>query len=111
MMDTRIGFGYDSHEFKPGVPLRLGGMTLNHPEGLAGHSDVARGHRAQQRIGDGVKQHIAVRVSGEAFAVLDRQSADDERNARLEDVRVKAVADPHTHRFAPSDDPPATVRR
>ncbi len=38
-MDTRIGFGYDSHEFKSGVRLRLGGMTLDHPEGLAGHSD------------------------------------------------------------------------
>jgi 2-C-methyl-D-erythritol 2,4-cyclodiphosphate synthase len=38
-MDIRIGFGYDSHEFKPGVPLRIGGMTLDHPEGLAGHSD------------------------------------------------------------------------
>jgi 2-C-methyl-D-erythritol 2,4-cyclodiphosphate synthase len=38
-MSIRIGFGYDSHEFQPGVPLRLGGMTLDHPEGLAGHSD------------------------------------------------------------------------
>lgn len=38
-MDTRIGFGWDSHEFKEGVPLRIGGMTLNHPKGLAGHSD------------------------------------------------------------------------
>jgi 2-C-methyl-D-erythritol 2,4-cyclodiphosphate synthase len=38
-MDIRIGLGYDSHEFKSGVPLRLGGMTLDHPEGLAGHSD------------------------------------------------------------------------
>jgi len=38
-MDTRIGFGYDSHAFKAGVPLRIGGMTLEHPEGLAGHSD------------------------------------------------------------------------
>jgi 2-C-methyl-D-erythritol 2,4-cyclodiphosphate synthase len=38
-MDSRIGFGYDSHAFKPGVPLRIGGMTLDHPEGLAGHSD------------------------------------------------------------------------
>jgi 2-C-methyl-D-erythritol 2,4-cyclodiphosphate synthase len=38
-MDTRIGFGFDSHAFKPGVPLRIGGMTLDHPEGLAGHSD------------------------------------------------------------------------
>jgi 2-C-methyl-D-erythritol 2,4-cyclodiphosphate synthase len=38
-MDTRIGFGWDSHAFKPGVPLRIGGMTLKHHEGLAGHSD------------------------------------------------------------------------
>jgi len=38
-MDTRIGFGWDSHAFKPGVPLRIGGLTLDHHEGLAGHSD------------------------------------------------------------------------
>ncbi|MGA7856636.1 MAG: 2-C-methyl-D-erythritol 2,4-cyclodiphosphate synthase [Terracidiphilus sp.] len=38
-MDTRIGFGFDSHVFKPGIPLRIGGLTLDHPEGLAGHSD------------------------------------------------------------------------
>src|ERR1700677_768366 len=38
-MDTRIGFGYDSHVFQPGVLLRIGGLTLPHHEGLAGHSD------------------------------------------------------------------------
>jgi 2-C-methyl-D-erythritol 2,4-cyclodiphosphate synthase len=38
-METRIGFGYDSHVFSPGVPLRIGGLSLDHPEGLAGHSD------------------------------------------------------------------------
>jgi 2-C-methyl-D-erythritol 2,4-cyclodiphosphate synthase len=38
-MNTRIGFGWDSHAFAPGVPLRIGGLTLDHPEGLAGHSD------------------------------------------------------------------------
>ena len=38
-METRIGFGYDSHVFTPGVPLRIGGLTIDHPEGLAGHSD------------------------------------------------------------------------
>jgi 2-C-methyl-D-erythritol 2,4-cyclodiphosphate synthase len=38
-MNTRIGFGFDSHEFKPGVPLHIGGLALDHPEGLAGHSD------------------------------------------------------------------------
>ena len=38
-MNTRIGFGCDSHAFKPGVRLRIGGLTIDHPEGLAGHSD------------------------------------------------------------------------
>jgi 2-C-methyl-D-erythritol 2,4-cyclodiphosphate synthase len=38
-MEIRIGIGWDSHAFKAGIPLRLGGMTLAHPEGLAGHSD------------------------------------------------------------------------
>ena len=38
-METRIGFGWDSHAFKAGIPLRIGGMTIEHPEGLAGHSD------------------------------------------------------------------------
>lgn len=38
-MSMRIGQGYDSHAFKPGVPLRIGGLDIDHPEGLAGHSD------------------------------------------------------------------------
>lgn len=35
----RIGIGFDSHEFKPGIPLRIGGLTLQHYQGLSGHSD------------------------------------------------------------------------
>ena len=35
----RIGYGWDSHEFKKGVPLKIGGVTLEHDRGLAGHSD------------------------------------------------------------------------
>jgi 2-C-methyl-D-erythritol 2,4-cyclodiphosphate synthase len=35
----RIGYGYDSHEFKPGVPCIIGGLRLEHESGLAGHSD------------------------------------------------------------------------
>jgi 2-C-methyl-D-erythritol 2,4-cyclodiphosphate synthase len=35
----RIGFGWDSHEFKPDVPLKIGGIILAHPKGLGGHSD------------------------------------------------------------------------
>lgn len=38
-MLLRIGYGWDSHEFKAGIPLRIGGLTLPHPKGLGGHSD------------------------------------------------------------------------
>jgi 2-C-methyl-D-erythritol 2,4-cyclodiphosphate synthase len=35
----RIGYGWDSHEFKTGIPLIIGGVTLPHAKGLGGHSD------------------------------------------------------------------------
>jgi 2-C-methyl-D-erythritol 2,4-cyclodiphosphate synthase len=35
----RIGYGWDSHEFKPDIPLKIGGVELPHTHGLAGHSD------------------------------------------------------------------------
>ncbi|MGC2818043.1 MAG: 2-C-methyl-D-erythritol 2,4-cyclodiphosphate synthase [Candidatus Sulfotelmatobacter sp.] len=35
----RIGYGFDSHEFRPGIPLKLGGVALAHEKGLGGHSD------------------------------------------------------------------------
>lgn len=36
---VRIGYGFDSHEFRPGIPLRIGGVALAHDQGLGGHSD------------------------------------------------------------------------
>ncbi len=35
----RIGLGIDAHAFADGVPLVLGGVTIDHARGLAGHSD------------------------------------------------------------------------
>jgi 2-C-methyl-D-erythritol 2,4-cyclodiphosphate synthase len=35
----RIGYGFDSHEFRAGIPLKIGGVTLTHEKGLGGHSD------------------------------------------------------------------------
>jgi len=35
----RIGYGWDSHEFKTGIPLKIGGVRIPHESGLAGHSD------------------------------------------------------------------------
>ena len=36
----RIGFGYDAHRLVSGRPLVLGGVTIPHDRGLAGHSDA-----------------------------------------------------------------------
>lgn len=39
MTDLRIGLGIDAHALEEGVPLVLGGVAIDHPRGLAGHSD------------------------------------------------------------------------
>jgi len=35
-----VGIGYDSHRFAEGRRLVLGGVEIDHPRGLAGHSDA-----------------------------------------------------------------------
>ncbi|HEY8104063.1 MAG TPA: 2-C-methyl-D-erythritol 2,4-cyclodiphosphate synthase [Gaiellaceae bacterium] len=39
MSELRIGIGVDAHALEDGVPLVLGGVTIDYPRGLAGHSD------------------------------------------------------------------------
>jgi 2-C-methyl-D-erythritol 2,4-cyclodiphosphate synthase len=39
MVDVRVGIGVDAHALGEGVPLVLGGVTIDHPRGLLGHSD------------------------------------------------------------------------
>jgi 2-C-methyl-D-erythritol 2,4-cyclodiphosphate synthase len=35
-----VGIGYDSHRFATGRKLVLGGVEVDHPQGLEGHSDA-----------------------------------------------------------------------
>jgi 2-C-methyl-D-erythritol 2,4-cyclodiphosphate synthase len=37
--ELRVGIGVDAHALADGVPLVLGGVTIDFPSGLAGHSD------------------------------------------------------------------------
>ena len=39
MSELRIGIGVDAHAFEEGARLVLGGVPIEHPRGLAGHSD------------------------------------------------------------------------
>ena len=36
----RVGIGHDTHRLEEGRPLVLGGVRVDHPRGLAGHSDA-----------------------------------------------------------------------
>jgi 2-C-methyl-D-erythritol 2,4-cyclodiphosphate synthase len=55
----RIGQGFDVHAFAEGRPLIVGGVRIDHPRGLAGHSDadvlahaVANALLGAARLGD-----------------------------------------------------------
>jgi len=37
--EYRVGTGFDAHALVEGVPLVLGGVAIDHPRGLSGHSD------------------------------------------------------------------------
>jgi len=39
MNELRVGTGFDAHALQDGVPLVLGGVRIDHPRGLTGHSD------------------------------------------------------------------------
>ena len=39
-MSVTTGIGWDSHRLERGRPLILGGVTIEHDRGLAGHSDA-----------------------------------------------------------------------
>lgn len=65
---NRIGYGWDSHEFKSGIPLKIGGITIAHPEGLGGHSD---GDVLLHAITDALLGAVAAPDIGSLFSPSD----------------------------------------
>jgi 2-C-methyl-D-erythritol 2,4-cyclodiphosphate synthase len=66
----RIGYGWDSHEFKAGVPLKIGGVSIEHPKGLGGHSD---GDVLLHAITDALLGAVAAPDIGTLFSPSDPQ--------------------------------------
>ena len=66
----RIGYGWDSHEFRAGIPLRIGGVAIPHPKGLGGHSD---GDVLLHAITDALLGAIAAPDIGSLFSPADPQ--------------------------------------
>lgn len=67
---TRIGYGFDSHEFRAGIPLRIGGVNLPHDKGLGGHSD---GDVLLHAITDALLGAVAAPDIGALFPPSDAQ--------------------------------------
>jgi 2-C-methyl-D-erythritol 2,4-cyclodiphosphate synthase len=88
-MSMRIGCGWDSHAFQPGVPLKIGGIAIDHPEGLAGHSD---GDVLLHSITDALLGALAVGDIGSFFPPGDPRWKDADSaiflNLALEEVRT-----------------------
>src|ERR1700678_1926688 len=87
-MSMRIGYGWDSHAFAPGVPLKIGGIAIDHPEGLAGHSD---GDVLLHALTDALLGALAVGDIGSYFPPGDPRWKDADSaiflNLALEELR------------------------
>jgi 2-C-methyl-D-erythritol 2,4-cyclodiphosphate synthase len=64
----KIGYGWDSHEFKRGIPLKIGGVEIAHDKGLGGHSD---GDVLLHAITDALLGAIAAPDIGTLFSPSD----------------------------------------
>ena len=64
----RIGYGWDSHEFVRGVPLKIGGISLPYEKGLGGHSD---GDVLLHAITDALLGAVAAPDIGSLFSPSD----------------------------------------
>jgi 2-C-methyl-D-erythritol 2,4-cyclodiphosphate synthase len=67
---TRIGYGWDSHEFKARIPLKIGGVALEHSHGLGGHSD---GDVLLHALSDALLGAVAAPDIGSLFPPSDPQ--------------------------------------
>ncbi len=64
----KIGYGWDSHEFKGGIPLKIGGVEIPFAKGLGGHSD---GDVLLHAITDALLGAIAAPDIGTLFSPSD----------------------------------------
>jgi len=64
----RVGIGYDIHRLERGLPLILGGVPLQHDEGLRAHSD---GDALAHAIGDALLGAMALGDLGAHFPDTD----------------------------------------
>ncbi len=73
MSATRVGIGFDAHRLAEGRALVLGGVTLDYPKGLLGHSD---GDALLHALADALLGAVAAPDIGALFPPGDPQWKD-----------------------------------
>jgi 2-C-methyl-D-erythritol 2,4-cyclodiphosphate synthase len=92
-MRQRFGFGYDSHRFGAPRPLVLGGVTIEHPSGLIGHSD---GDAVAHAVSDALLGAAAMGDIGRLFPDSDERWKGVNSMELLADVRHRISAAGYT---------------
>jgi 2-C-methyl-D-erythritol 2,4-cyclodiphosphate synthase len=89
-VSVRSGIGVDTHRFEAGRPLILGGVTVPHDAGLAGHSDA---DVLAHAIIDALLGAAALGDIGQLFPDTEEAWAGADSMALLRDVlgRVRAA--------------------
>lgn len=85
----RVGIGYDIHRLVDGRPLVLGGVRIDHPQGLQGHSD---GDVVLHAVVDALLGAVALPDIGDLFPDTDATYKDADSRELLEQV-VRKVAE------------------
>lgn len=82
----RIGHGYDVHQLKKGRPLIIGGLEIEHEEGLDGHSDA---DVLLHTIADSILGALALGDIGKFFPDNDPKYKDMDSQVLLSEVVSK----------------------
>ncbi|OFO49859.1 2-C-methyl-D-erythritol 2,4-cyclodiphosphate synthase [Nosocomiicoccus sp. HMSC059G07] len=82
----RIGHGYDVHQLKKGRPLIIGGLEIEHEEGLDGHSDA---DVLLHTIADSILGALALGDIGKFFPDNDPKYKDIDSQVLLSEVVSK----------------------
>jgi 2-C-methyl-D-erythritol 2,4-cyclodiphosphate synthase len=86
-MGQYVGVGFDAHRFADGLPLMLGTVPVEHPRGLAGHSD---GDVLAHAIVDAILGAGGGGDIGARFPSSDPQWGDIDSRVFLDDVAAWA---------------------
>lgn len=86
MIPFRIGLGYDLHQLTPGRKLILGGVEIEHDQGLNGHSDA---DCLTHAIADAILGAVALPDIGHHFPDTDPKYKDmDSQEILKESIRA-----------------------